>query len=127
MNRVIHFEIHAKDPQAAIKFYSQIFGWQFQKWEGPQDYWLIKTGENDTPGIDGGLIGRRGDIDGEAVIAYICTIDVVSVDQKVQEVKKYGGKVVVPKSAIPGVGWLVYCKDPAGNIFGMLESDSSAL
>ncbi|MBN2367069.1 MAG: VOC family protein [Calditrichaeota bacterium] len=126
MNRVVHFEIHAEDPQKVVEFYSTLFGWQFQKWGGPEEYWLIKTGEDDTPGIDGGLVKRRGQIDGEAVIAYVCTIEVDSVDYKSKEAERYGGKVVVPKSPIPGVGWLIYCKDPAGNIFGMMESDSSA-
>src|SRR5271154_5487358 len=60
MPRPIHFEIHAENPQRAIKFYTDLFGWTFSKWNGPQDYWLIKTGEPGTPGIDGGLLPRRG-------------------------------------------------------------------
>jgi predicted enzyme related to lactoylglutathione lyase len=62
MPRPIHFEIHAADPQRAIKFYTQLFGWTFTKWESPMDYWLIKTGEQGTPGIDGGLLPRRASI-----------------------------------------------------------------
>ena len=45
MPRPIHFEIQAADPKRAIAFYSALFSWSFNKWEGPQDYWLIKTGE----------------------------------------------------------------------------------
>jgi predicted enzyme related to lactoylglutathione lyase len=124
--RVIHFEIHAEQPQRAIAFYGELFGWQFNKWDGPQEYWLIKTGQAGTPGIDGGLIRRHGAIDGTAVIAYVCTIDVASVDTAAQRIAVLGGTIVLPKMAIPGVGWLAYAKDPEGNIFGIMQPDSAA-
>jgi predicted enzyme related to lactoylglutathione lyase len=124
MPRVIHFEIHAEDPERAIRFYSGVFGWEVLKWDGPQEYWLINTGF-DGPGINGGLIRRRGPVDGQAVRAYVCTIDVPSVDEYSQKVTDAGGQVVVPKMAIPGVGWLVYGKDPEGNVFGFMQSDRS--
>ena len=56
MPRVVHFEIHAENPDRAIAFYQTVFGWQFQKWAGPMDYWLIKTGSDEERGINGGLI-----------------------------------------------------------------------
>ena len=58
MPRVVHFEIHADDPERAVNFYQDVFGWQIVKWEGPQDYWLITTGPDDEPGINGGLMKR---------------------------------------------------------------------
>lgn len=59
MPRPVHFEIHAENPQRAIDFYTKLFGWQFSQWGG-ESYWLVKTGEQGTPGIDGGLLPRRG-------------------------------------------------------------------
>ncbi len=126
MPRVVHFEIHAGDPQRAVNFYQKVFAWKFQKWEGPMEYWLVTTGPDDQPGINGGLLQRRGEIDGEAVIAYVCTVDVASVDDSTVTVQANGGQVVVPKMPIPGLGWLVYCKDTEGNIFGMMQSDPKA-
>jgi predicted enzyme related to lactoylglutathione lyase len=126
MGRVVHFEIHAENPQRAIEFYKNIFGWQFQKWEGPMEYWLITTGENDTPGINGGLMKRQGSIDGKAVIAYVCTVDVESVDEAQKKIEKNNGVIVVPKVAIPGMGWYFYAKDTEGNIFGCMQNDQSA-
>jgi predicted enzyme related to lactoylglutathione lyase len=126
MGRVIHFEIHANNPQRAIEFYSNLFGWEFTKWDGPQDYWLIKTGAPDTPGINGGMIPRQGTIDGTAVIAYVCTIDVGSVDTAIQKIEVLGGTIALPKMAIPGIGWLAYGKDPEGNIFGIMHRDATA-
>lgn len=58
MSRVIYFEIHAENPERAIKFYQSVFKWQFNKW-GEQDYWLVITGKPDKRGIDGGLIKRK--------------------------------------------------------------------
>jgi len=126
MSRVVHFEIHAANPERAIAFYQKVFDWSFQKWEGPMPYWLVTTGPSDQPGINGGLIQRQGEIDGQAVIAYVCTVDVQSVDTSTATVEANGGTVVVPKMPIPGVGWLVYCKDTEGNIFGMMQAAPDA-
>jgi uncharacterized protein len=126
MPRVVHFEIHAADPERGVKFYEKVFGWTFQKWEGPMDYWLITTGPDSEPGINGGLLPRRGEIDGQAVIAYVCTIGVDDLDATAATVEANGGTVAVPKMPIPGMGWLAYYKDTEGNIFGMMESDPNA-
>lgn len=37
-----------------------------------------------------------------------------------------GALVCVPKTAVAGIGWLAYVKDPDGNLFGMLEADMKA-
>ena len=44
MGRVVHFEIHADDPERAVKFYRGVFGWDVTKWDGPVDYWLVDHG-----------------------------------------------------------------------------------
>jgi len=126
MSRVVHFEIHAADPDRAVNFYQTLFGWTFQKWEGPMDYWLIITGPDDQRGINGGLVRRQGEIDGQAVIAYVCTVDVEDLDASVQAALDNGGQVALPKMPVPGVGWLAYCKDTEGNIFGMMQNDPNA-
>ena len=126
MPRIIHFEVHAEQPERAINFYRSVLGWEFTKWDGPQPYWLIKTGPDDQPGINGGMIPRRGAIDGQAVIAYVCTVDTPSVDEYLKKAQAGGGSVAVPKMPIPGVGWLAYCKDTEGNIFGLMQADPKA-
>jgi len=120
MLRVTHFELPADDPEKLVKFYRDVFGWTIQKWDGPMDYWLIKTGPEDQPGIDGG-IARRSKGDSGA----INSIDVPSVDDYVAKIEDIGGSVVAPKRAIPGVGYLAYCKDPDGNVFCIMEEDAS--
>lgn len=126
MNRVVHFEIHAENPERAIGFYNGLLGWEFNSWGGPMEYWVIKTGEDDQQGINGGLVRRRGLIDGQAVIAYVCTVEVASVDQALEKAASLGGTVALAKMPIPGVGWLAYVKDTEGNIFGMMQNDPAA-
>ena len=128
MPRVIHFEIQAEDPGRAIAFYTAVFDWTFQKWEGPMPYWLIVTGAEGTPGINGGLLPRHGGrpLEMASVNAYVCTVDVPNLDEYLVRSIAAGGPTVVPKMPIPGIGWLAYCKDPEGNIFGMMQSDKSA-
>jgi len=123
MLRPIHFEIPVTDVERAIAFYTAVFQWQFNKWEAPggaPPYWLIKTGEG--PGIDGGMLIRPGAGQGGTVN----TMGVPNLDDHIALVEKQGGKIVVPKMPIPGMGWLAYGADPDGNIFGMMQPDSSA-
>jgi len=127
MPRVVHFEIHAADPERAMKFYQAMFGWQFNKF-GPAPYWLIKTGEAGTPGIDGGLMKRMGPgpAEGQPVSSFVCTIDVPNTDGAVDKALKHGAKLALAKMAIPNVGWVAYVVDPEGNILGLYQDDKSA-
>jgi predicted enzyme related to lactoylglutathione lyase len=71
-------------------------------------------------------VRRQGEIDGQAVIAYVCTVDVENLDASVQTAVDSGGQIALPKMPIPGMGWLAYCKDTEGNIFGMMQGDPNA-
>ena len=119
MPRPIHFEIPADHPERAIEFYHNVFGWEFQKWEGPMPYWMVRTGSG--MGIDGGLLPRA--YPGQGTVN---TVDVPSCDDFVRKAEGAGGRVAVPKMAIPGVGWLAYCTDPEGNTFGIMQNDPKA-
>ncbi len=121
MSRVVHFEFHVENPQKVISFYQNAFGWQFQKWEGPMDYWLITTGEADTPGIDGGLAKSSEQFKGT-----LNTVQVANLDQAIEKVKRNGGTIAMEKQAIPGVGWWACFIDPEGTLLGIMQSDPSA-
>lgn len=123
--RVTHFEVHAEDPGRAAKFYADAFGWEVVKWEGPMDYWLVTTGPEGEPGIDGGIT-RREAAPGGAVSSYVCTLAVDDLDASIAKVTAGGGTVTSPKQAVPGVGWLAYAKDTEGNVFGMMQNDPAA-
>jgi predicted enzyme related to lactoylglutathione lyase len=124
MGRVIHFEIHAEDPERASAFYRAVFGWEIKKWDGPVDYWLITTGPDAEAGINGALIRRMGSgepAEGAAANAFVNTIEVASVEETEKAVPIAGGEQVVARDEIPGVGQLSYFKDTEGNVFGALE------
>jgi predicted enzyme related to lactoylglutathione lyase len=119
MARVVHFEIYTADPEAVRPFYEKVFDWKIQKWDGPMPYWLVTTGSDDQPGINGGLLRPR---EGQQA-GTLNTIAVQSLDRTIREIEKAGGRICVPKMPIPGIGWLAYAQDPAENVFGILEPD----
>jgi predicted enzyme related to lactoylglutathione lyase len=122
MSRVVHFEIMAREPQKAIDFYSTVLDWKFQKWENPgAEYWMITTGEEAKPGINGGLTH------GEPVGAVVNTIGTADLDTALQRVEENGGSVVQPRGPLPGMGWYAVFQDPTGNRFGLMQSDPSAM
>jgi uncharacterized protein len=123
MNRVTHFEIYTDDPEAVQPFYQDVFGWKFDKFEGgPIEYWLATTGGDKDPGINGGITRPR---EGQSP-GTLNTIAVESLDRTMKNIERCGGKICVPKMAIPNVGWLAYAADPAGNVFGIMEPDTHA-
>ncbi len=120
MPRIVHFEIPARDPDSLADFYRRVFGWKIDKWEGPVDYWLVTTGDQG-PGIDGALLRTNPVHQGTVNV-----IDVESVSDFTQNVEAAGGEVVTPRTPIPGLGYVAYCRDTAGNVFGLFQNDESA-
>lgn len=125
MNRPVHFEIHASDPEKLAAFYTDAFGWKVQHLP-EMNYWLFDTGEG--LGINGGLMKRHGAPPAEmqAVNAFVCSLGVESVDDLLAKALAAGATVALPKMAIPGVGYQVYIKDPDGNILGLHQPDKDA-
>jgi uncharacterized protein len=130
MNRVVHFEIHADKPERAIEFYKKVFGWKFEKWGGASmegmAYWIVTTGPDKEEGINGGLMKREKPVKGDSIIAYVCTMHVKSLEGALKKITAAGGKIVMGKMPIPGMGWYAYCKDTEKNKFGVMEYDKSA-
>ena len=115
MGRPVHFEILAKEPEKMTAFYSKVFDWKVTTWEGPMSYWLLTTGPEGTPGIDGAIMHREFDQ------PVINTIAVDSLEQSLTRVEALGGKKVSGPNDIPGIGRHAYCADPEGNLFGILQ------
>ena len=121
MNRITHFEFVTDDFEKTAAFYREVFGWQVQKWEGPVDYWLVTSGDESTPGINGGLMKSGGPFSGT-----VNTVEVDDIDAILAKVKARGGQIVFDKDAVPGVGYLAYFKDNAGVIVGVMQPDTKA-
>ncbi len=125
-NRVIHFEIHADDPERAAVFYKTVFGWEIKKWENDQmEYWMVMTAEkgSEEPGIDGGLMRRQGGspTENQSANSYVCTVLVDNIDETAEKIEKAGGTLAMPKFPIADMAWQAYYKDTEGNIFGIHE------
>jgi predicted enzyme related to lactoylglutathione lyase len=112
---VVHFEIPTDNIERARNFYSTLFGWKLEKAPGDMEYWMGSTSAEQPIGI--GVMQRQQPQ--QTVINYI---DVKSVDAHAKEVEKLGGKIKVPKTEIPGMGWFVVCMDTENNMFGLWES-----
>jgi predicted enzyme related to lactoylglutathione lyase len=121
MHRVVHFELSGENPEKIAKFYKDAFGWQVTKWDGPAEYWLVSTGPEGEPGINGGILKCK-----DGTSRTVNTISVASVDEAVKKVEALGGKVAMEKMTIPGVGYQAYCLDPEGLLFGVHQFDKSA-
>ncbi len=129
-NRIVHFEIHAADPERARAFYQAVFGWEFPLWMEQPPYWGVMTAPQGStePGINGGLMARMGGdpVEGAAVNAYVCTVQVDEYDAIHDKIMAAGGTVALPKMALVGMAWQGYYKDTEGNIFGVHQADPEA-
>lgn len=122
MPKVIHFEIPAGDIKRAAAFYKKAFGWKFEKYGGEgMDYWLAITGEDKEQGINGAISTKD-----EYHPTTVNTISVPSFEDAVKKIKAAGGEILAPKMAVPGIGYMTYCKDTEGNVFGIMQTDRNA-
>ena len=128
--RPVHFEIHADELDRAQAFYREVFGWQFVDYGEftGSPYFGVVTGEEDEPGINGGLLPRAGGglRPGQAVNAYVVTIACDDFDATAERVLAHGGTVALPKTALVGMAWQGYFTDTEGNIFGLHQPDPEA-
>ncbi|GAA1423128.1 VOC family protein [Agrococcus citreus] len=128
MSLVVHFEIHASEPQRLIDFYSQLLGWRFERF-GEWQYWSISTGEapigaeGPGAGIDGGLAQREGPAPeaGAPINGSTIVVSVDDVDATFARGIELGAAEAVAPEDLQGVGRVGYVRDPDGNVFGMIS------
>jgi predicted enzyme related to lactoylglutathione lyase len=125
MDPIVHFEIPVKDTDKAKKFYGPLFGWKLDDWKMPDG--SIYVGVHTTPideetrlplkpgAINGGI--TKSDL----IKAPVFAIQVESIDDKVKQIEKAGGKVVMAKIDMMGMGFYAYVSDPDGNVLGLWQ------
>jgi len=125
MPTIVHFEVPADDVERSRKFYSDLFGWKFEKWPGMEsgmEYWIINTTDNEGgKAVGGGMMKRQTPQQGITNF-----IDVTSVDEYSAKVQSLGGKIVAPKQAVPTMGFFAVCLDTENNTFGIWETNPNA-
>jgi predicted enzyme related to lactoylglutathione lyase len=116
MAKIVHFEIPAEDTGRARTFWGTLFGYEFQTMEGPVEYHLFQTGENEGGGIYPRQAGETG------LISYFDVEDIDAARQKVQEL----GGTAEEKAPVEGMGWYARATDTEGNDFSLWQSDATA-
>jgi len=130
MPTIVHFEIPSDDIERSKKFYNELFEWNIEKWSGPEslpegleEYLTITTmDDKGNKSIAGGMMKRQNPQQ-QGMTNYI---DVKSVQEYSTKVEQLGGKVMVQKKSVPGMGYFAVCLDTENNSFGIWETDDTA-
>src|SRR5262245_4982830 len=115
-NAVVHFEVAGKDGPALRDYYTKLFGWKFQIWEGGPDYGLVAPGA-ETKAIGGGVGACPPNA--KAYVTFYVQVD--DVQASLDKAAKLGGRVILPPTPIPGVGTNALFTDPEGNMIGLFK------
>ncbi|MGZ8283755.1 MAG: VOC family protein [Allosphingosinicella sp.] len=119
-NNLAAFAIHVDDVDRARRFYENVFGWTFEPW-GPPGFYLIRTGDEQSPGVQGLMHERQEPRTGTGLNGFEPTFSVDDVDAITAAVEANGGTITCPKSEIPTVGTLVRFLDSEGNDVGAMN------
>lgn len=118
-NNLASFAIHADDVQRCRRFYEAVLGWAFEPW-GPPDFYLVRTGSTDKPGVQGLLHKRQEPRGAGGPNCFECTIAVDDIDAVTAAITANGGRILMAKAPIPTVGVLTKFEDPEGNVLGAM-------
>jgi hypothetical protein len=123
MNELKHFDIHASDVERAKNFYERIFDWKFGSYPGADEFYQVRASDGT---VIGAVQGRKYNVHSKDILGFECSIAVDDVDDTVRRVAEVGGKTLMKKTAIPGVGWIAKFMDTEGNLFAAIQYDRSA-
>ncbi|WP_430966599.1 VOC family protein [Spongiimicrobium sp. 2-473A-2-J] len=119
-NQLRHFAIFTEDMERARSFYGKVFNWSFNAY-GPSDFSQINTGAEGNKQLIGALQDRKYQLTEEKVIGFECSFSVKDVDAVAKLVQDNGGQILLPKTEIPKVGWLIKFRDTEGNILCAMQ------
>jgi hypothetical protein len=129
MPTIVHFEIPSDDMERSKRFYNELFGWNIEKWPGSEnmldgmEYWMITTTDDKgNKSLTGGMMNRQNPQQ-QGITNYI---GVKSVQEHSSKVEQFGGKVIMHKTPVPGMGYFAVCTDTENNAFAIWETDDSA-
>lgn len=125
MGNLRHFSINADDVPRAREFYGRVFGWRFEPW-GPPGFYRVDAGDAAQSLPLGSLQKRRQLEPGLTLNGFECTIAVDDVDAVARAIEASGGRILMPKATIPGVGSLVFFMDTEGNVAGAMQYETAA-
>ena len=124
-NKLTHFAIHIDDIERAKSFYDKVFDWGFNSY-GQDDFIQIKADKSENGELIGAMQSRKYSPVADKIIGLECTIGVESIDAIIEKVKINGGQILMPKTAIPYVGWIAKFLDTEDNLICGMQYDNSA-
>jgi predicted enzyme related to lactoylglutathione lyase len=115
---IAHVAINAGDVGASLRFYAALFGWEFNEYA---------AGFHRAP-LPAGLIAavqqRRDLLPDAPTTGLEVTFEADDLDAVAAAVTANGGRILMEKTAIPGVGELVFFADPGGNVAGAIRYEA---
>jgi predicted enzyme related to lactoylglutathione lyase len=107
-------QLNTSDPEAAQRFYADLFGWRFEKVPDTETpYWGIYRGER----LNGGMMplppGAR------MPSHWLVSFGIGDVDSAAAQVRSAGAALMVEPLDVPG-GRILVAQDPQGAIFGLV-------
>jgi len=124
-NKLTHFAIHIDDIERAKNFYEGVFDWGFHSY-GQADFLQIKADKSDNGELIGALQSRKFSPLPDKVIGMECSIGVENIDEIIEKVKSNAGQILMPKTAIPYVGYIAKFLDTEGNLICGIQYDPNA-
>jgi len=124
-NKLSHFAIHIDEIDRAKTFYESVFEWGFSSY-GPSDFLQIKSDQSENGTLIGAIQARKYSPISEHIRGFECTISVENVDDIINRVKANNGEILMPKTAIPFVGWITKFLDTEGNLVCAMQYDQGA-
>ena len=110
---ILHMEMVVADRDEAVEFYQQLFDWRFKNYPA-QNYIAFNTNTiSGTLNTEADELGAAG-----SVLIYVASDNI---DADLNRAEELGGEVIIPRTPIPGVGWMGIFADPAGNHIGLMQ------
>jgi hypothetical protein len=125
MADIAHFMIPADNVERAKHFYRTLLGWKIEPTKNTMDtaklaemqYHDISTGAAKNGTLNtGGLYKRHMT---ESIINFV---EIEDIDNVLANVENLGGRIMMPKEEIKGVGLTAVIQDSEGNVIGLWTS-----
>ena len=123
---VSHFEIPARDPERAARFYREVFGWSVEPlpWERP--YFKVRgsavVSGSGKEGIDGGITEAGGGLEHPLLMIHIEEEELETV---LERIVAAGGRIDLPVTPVGEMGWWARFRDAEGNVLGLWQKRPS--
>lgn len=125
-NKLTHFAIHIDNIERAKNFYGDVFDWGFSSY-GQSNFLQIRNDKTENGELIGAMQSRKYSPVPDKVIGLECSIGVENIDNIIDRILHNNGEILIPKTAIPYVGWIVKFLDTEGNLICAIQYDNNAI